>query len=146
MTRLWVGLYMFLALSSLFAEDDPVYQKGYQLYSEKKYDDAIPVFQSIIDKEPNHVNSLALLGVCFMGKEDFRQSMIYLEKALKVDAKMPLANYAMAVSYARKPDPDLGMAQKYLELAKTYGYQVPPGFEQYLEHLRAQKNTKTAEK
>lgn len=138
---------LWLSVSILHSqENDAVYDKAYRLYNEKKYDEAMPIFQSILDGNPNHVRAQALLGVCWMGKEDFVRAMESLQKALAIDSKMPLANYALAVCYARLPNPDLDNAQKFLELAKSYGYHVPPGFEQYLERLKAQKGVKTPQK
>ncbi|MBI1883947.1 MAG: tetratricopeptide repeat protein [Chlamydiae bacterium] len=119
--------------------EDPVYEKAYDLYNQAKYDDAMALFKQILEKDSKNLKAQVYYGVCFMGKEEFDQAIVELEKALSLDAKFPLTNYALSVSYARKSSPDAMKAEEYLGLAKKYGYQVPAWFEQYLDRLKKGK-------
>lgn len=115
---------------------DPDFDKAYDLYNKAQYDEAIAGFAKVLERNPNHVRARAYNGVCYMGKEQFDQAIEELNKALKLDEKFPLTNYALSVSYARKATPDVAKAEEFLTNAKKYGYQVPVWFEQYVERLK----------
>jgi tetratricopeptide (TPR) repeat protein len=119
--------------------EDADFVKGYELYNQQKYDEAIPFLQKTLAKNPSHLRGQVYLGVSYMGKEDFQSAIVELEKALEMDEKYPLTNYALSVSYSRKTPPDIGKAEKFLASAKQYGYQVPIWFEQYVERLKSGK-------
>lgn len=123
----------------LFGEDvssDPDYENGYELYNQARYDEALPLFKKVIEKDAKNVKAQVYYGVCWMGKEDFEKAIPELDKALKMDEKLPLAHYALAVSYARKNPPDVSKAEACMKSAKSYGYQVPVWFEQYVDRLK----------
>ena len=119
--------------------ENPNFERGYELYNQSKYDEAIKLFERVLEKNPTHLKAQVYYGVCLMGKEQFDQAVVELEKALKLDLKFPLTNYALAVSYARKQEPDVSKSEEYIGLAKKYGYQVPVWFEQYVERLKTGK-------
>jgi len=145
-----LSLAVFLALSGSFSygedappvsspQENPDFVKGYELYNQQKYDEAIPFFQKALAKDSSHIRAQVYYGVSYMGKEDFENAIIELEKALELNEKYPLTNYALSVSYARKSPPDVAKAEKYLALGKQYGYQVPVWFEQYVERMKSGK-------
>ena len=123
------------------AAENPKFEKAYELYNKAQFDEAITIFEDLLKSEPSNVKGQVYYGVCFMGKEQFDRAIVELEKALKLDGKFPLTNYALAVSYARKEPPDAKKAEDYLTLSKKYGYQVPVWFEQYVERLKTGKTT-----
>jgi tetratricopeptide (TPR) repeat protein len=117
--------------------ENPNFEKGFQLYNQSKYDEAIPLFEQVLKEDPNHLRAQVYYGVCFMGKNEFDRAIEELQKALKLDQNYPLTNYALAVSYARKAQPEPAKAEEYLAAAKKNGYQVPVWFEQYVSRLKS---------
>jgi tetratricopeptide (TPR) repeat protein len=117
--------------------ENPNFEKGYELYNQGKYDEAIVLFEEVLKIEPNHLRARVYYGVCFMGKNEFDRAIEELQKALKQDPNFPLTNYALAVSYARKAKPEPGKAEEYLAIAKKNGYQVPVWLEQYIDRLKS---------
>jgi len=104
-----------------------------------KYEEAIPHLQKSIGNNQQHLRAQVYLGVCYMGVETWEKAITELHKALEMDEKYPLTNYALSVSYARKENPDLEKAKKFLAHAKEYGYHVPIWFENYLVRLEMGK-------
>lgn len=125
--------------------ENPNFEKGYELYNQGKYDEAIVLFEDVLKIEPDHLRARVYYGVCFMGKNEFDRAIEELQKALKQDTNFPLTNYALAVSYARKAKPEPGKAEEYLAIAKKNGYQVPVWLEQYIDRLKS-GNTPQPEK
>jgi tetratricopeptide (TPR) repeat protein len=125
---------------------NPAFDKGFALYNQGKYDEAIVLFEEVLKTDPNHLRARVYYGVCFMGKNEFDRAIEELQQALKHDQNYPLTNYALAVSYARKAKPEAGKAEEYLAVAKKNGYQVPVWFEQYVSRLKSGKVTPTEEK
>ena len=120
-------------------EQNPNFEKGYELYNQGQYDEAIKLFQQVLKDDPKNLKAQVYYGVSLMGKDQFDQAIEELQKALTLDEKFPLSNYALAVSYARKLPPDIQKAEEHLKRAKEQGYLVPPWFEQYVERLKTGK-------
>ncbi|MDP3981932.1 MAG: tetratricopeptide repeat protein [Chlamydiota bacterium] len=116
-------------------ETDPDFEQAYELYNRGEYNEAIGLFQKVLERDPEHLRSQVYLGVCYMGLESWDKAIEELEKALKMDEKYPLSNYALSVCNARKPEPNIENAKKYLALAKENGYHVPVWFEEFLDRL-----------
>jgi hypothetical protein len=54
-----------------------------------------------------------------------------------MDPNHPKAQYAIAVSYARMPEPDLKLAREHFEISKKLGFMYPQWFEDFLKRLEA---------
>ncbi len=123
---------------------DQLFEKGYQLNSNEKYDEAISAFQEVLAIDARHVRAQTYLGMAYMGLEQFEEGNLALQKALEIDPNMGLAHYALAVCYTRKKDPNLILARQHLTLAEQSGYNVPSGFSMQLQQLeiKARKNEK----
>lgn len=121
---------------------DQLFEKGYQLNNAAKYDEAITVFKEVLVMDPSHVRAQIYLGMSYMGKEQFEEGNLTLQKALEMDPKMPLTHYALAVCYTRKKDPNLILARQHVTLAEQFGFNVPSGFALLLQELErnAKKN------
>lgn len=133
------------------SEADKYFQQGYDLNNRGKYDEAIVELEKAVKADPQHLRAQVYLGVAMMGKEDFNGAITQLKKALKLDENYPLTNYALAVCYSRKDNPDVAQARKYVEIAKKNGYHVPPWFFDYLKRLETgnlppKKEQKSGEK
>ena len=116
---------------------DPEFEAAYELYNQGKHDEAIPLFKNILQNDPSHLRAQVYLGVCYMGLETWEMAIEQLHKALTLGEKYPLTNYALSVCYARKTNPNIGEARKYLKYAKEYGYYVPTWFEGFIDRLES---------
>jgi tetratricopeptide (TPR) repeat protein len=141
-----VILFCFTWTAGIFAQEkkneteteaDKLFQQGYDLNNKGKYDEAIDAFKKSIQSDPNHLRANVYLGVAMMGKEDFENAIGQLKKAIALDEKYPLTNYALSVCYARKSNPDVTEAKKYVEIAKNNGYHVPPWFFDFLKRIES---------
>ena len=113
-----------------------LFDQAHELYQKAQYTEALPLFEKVLSKEPSNVKARVYYGVCWMGKDDFTKAIQELEKGLKMDEKFALTHYSLAISYARKNPPDVSKSEAHLKLAKTYGYQVPVWFDNYLATLK----------
>ncbi|MDP8219189.1 MAG: hypothetical protein P9M03_10755 [Candidatus Theseobacter exili] len=119
------------------SEADKHFEKGFELNNRGQYKESIAEFEKALQLEPDHLRANVYFGVAIMGDERFEDAIPQLEKALAIDKTYPLTNYALAVCYARKPEPNVSGAREYLDKAKQYGYRVVPWFEQYVEKLES---------
>lgn len=86
-----------------------------RLYQSKDYEAAIREYQSGLGIEPDNVNLLNSLGVCYGVKGELDRAMVEFEKALKVKPKELMAIYNTGLLYRIRQDVD--NALKYLQKA-----------------------------
>lgn len=77
-----------LFLSSLFAlaqEGTDVFEQANAAYAEQRYDQAADLYQSLVDKGLASVELYYNLGNCYYKLDDIGSSVLYYEKALKLE-------------------------------------------------------------
>jgi tetratricopeptide (TPR) repeat protein len=55
------------------------------MLNNEQYDDAIAIFESIVENQPEHVQSYGNLGICCLMLNRYEQSRAYFEHALALD-------------------------------------------------------------
>ena len=78
-----------------------IIQKATNLYDEKKYNEAINVYNSI--QSPSEDVFLGL-GACYQALEDYDKAISYYNKALQLDATNPNTYYFLGLAYYYKKD------------------------------------------
>ncbi|HEX9059942.1 MAG TPA: hypothetical protein VF941_07165 [Clostridia bacterium] len=99
-------------------EAEDLYNKGFQVYLSRKYDDAIEFYNMALSKDPNSYKSLNGKGIalCFQGEYD--EGMILIKKALSIKPDFPYSNFNMALSY--KLQKDFDSANVWFDKAISY--------------------------
>ncbi|MFH1645953.1 MAG: tetratricopeptide repeat protein, partial [Candidatus Omnitrophota bacterium] len=91
-----------------------------------------------IKADSKFIKAYCEIAVAYMEKGDFSSAINNLKRAIELDAKYPKAEYAIAVSYARKTPPDVKKAREHFENSKKLGYRAPEWFERFLSSLEKQ--------
>lgn len=60
------------------------YRKGLALYRQKKWQDALEVFQSVYQTTPNHAQNTFKLGLCHLKLGNLHEALFYLDQAIKL--------------------------------------------------------------
>ncbi|CAD8051969.1 unnamed protein product [Paramecium primaurelia] len=96
LTNSFNNLYQQLQLSSFnYYQNDnnciqiseELYQKGYQLYQEDKYEQAIVILDKSISQNPNNHISLWCKGDCLRLLNQYEEAIKWVKKALAIDPK-----------------------------------------------------------
>jgi tetratricopeptide (TPR) repeat protein len=61
-----------------------------------KIESAIELYQSVLENRPANKVALNALGTLLVGKRDFGDAILYLEKALELDPSQPSIHYSLA--------------------------------------------------
>ena len=78
--------------NGVYADDaDSLFAIAGELYAQRRYDEAIPLFQRVIDLRPRHGNAHALLGGSFLQLGDYPSAIASFERALQLDEGIKLA-------------------------------------------------------
>ena len=90
---LWMLLCAFLSGSPLFSQGQdralPYYNAGNQLYSQKKYDDALKYYGAAVELDPNYWQAYQGEGNCYYAKGEKSQSISYYQKSLYLHKDNP---------------------------------------------------------
>jgi Flp pilus assembly protein TadD len=70
---------------------DSLFAQAGQLYAQRRFHEAIPVFQRVVELDPRHGNAYALLGGSYFQLGDYSLAIRAFEKALEVDEGIKLA-------------------------------------------------------
>ena len=97
-------------------------KKATKLMNEKKYLEAITVYNKILKKDKESVKTLQNIGLCYGGMKDYKKAIIYLEKTLNLskndDGKTA---YYLGVCYYELKNKVKGC--NYINLAVEKNYQ-----------------------
>lgn len=78
---------------------DTIYTRAGQLYAEQRYDQAIPLFQKVVEMDPRHGNAYALLGGSYFQLGDYPQAIAAFERAIQLDEGIKLAYLGLVASH-----------------------------------------------
>lgn len=83
----------FLSGAPLFSQTQdralPYYKAGNQLYSQKKYDDALKYYGAAVELDPNYWQAYQGEGNCYYAKGEKAQSISYYQKSLYLHKDNP---------------------------------------------------------
>ena len=77
------------------------YNAGEKLKDEGKYDEAVAIFQSILEVEPDHVLTHLTLGRVFTLMGKFEDAVRHGQKACELEPQEPFNFTALSVTYQR---------------------------------------------
>ena len=92
---------------SMSARDyDPAaeYQKGMQALKANRFEDAKKSFIKVYADASRDPSLNTVLGITYMGLNDYKGAQKYLEKAVKLDNKLILAHEQLGITYAKLGD------------------------------------------
>ena len=131
-----IGLFFtFISWAHSNDEVNDLIESSLEFKAQGDIDNALDKLKSALEIDSNNVRARTHLGTTLMEKDLFEEAILELNKAIKLDAEMPLAHYALAVCYARKKHPNVLLARKHVKMAQEYGYNVVPWFLNYLDRL-----------
>lgn len=85
-------------------EAEQQYEKGYELYNEFKYDEAIKRFNLSIEADPTNYKAYNGKGIALCFKGDYKTGMDLIRKSLDMKHDYPYANFNMAMAYKLQKD------------------------------------------
>lgn len=99
-------------------EADELIKSGYELYQQKKYDEAIAKFQKAIELKPNDFRPHALLGYTYMAQFKLKSASESFARAieLKPDNKLLYINKAQADIWRNEKEEAVATCRKALEI------------------------------
>jgi tetratricopeptide (TPR) repeat protein len=102
-------------------EADELVKAGYELYQQKKYDEAIAKFQKAIELKPNDFRPYALSGFSYMAQWKLKSASESFAKAieLKPDNKLLYLNKAQADIWRNERDEAVATCRRLLEIDPT---------------------------
>ncbi len=110
----------------------PAYYGVAYVYSNQgKLDDAIKYYRETIKRDKTYVYTYANLGYALLQKEQFREALYMLDKALDIDPNCGEAYLSYANYYAFKQD--WKKAEQSVNKAVKYGQKLQPHFRKMLE-------------
>ena len=66
-------------------ESDSLYALAGNLYAERRYSEAIPLFERVVELDPRNGNAYALLGGSYFQLGDYPRAIVAFEQALRLD-------------------------------------------------------------
>jgi tetratricopeptide (TPR) repeat protein len=102
-------------------EFDVVTKKAAKLMNEKKYSEAIKIYNVVLKKDNNNIKTLQNIGLCYGGMKDYKNAIFYLEKTLRLKSDDAKTNYYLGVCYYEIKNKVKGCY--YINLAAEKNYQ-----------------------
>lgn len=113
-----IGAVILIMMMALTGCKTPV-EKGVQLLQEKKYNEAIEVFQKEIDQNENLAEAYRGLGLCFWEKEQYGEASDAMGKALDHGAEETASIFhIMGICALKEGEPE--KAVYYFEHGKEF--------------------------
>ena len=72
-------------------EPDSLYVVAGSLYAARRYREAIPLFERVVELDPRNGNAYALLGGSYFQLGDYPRAIVAFEQALRLDEGIKLA-------------------------------------------------------
>jgi len=72
-------------------ESDSLYTLAGDLYASRRYGEAIPLFERVVELDPRNGNAFALLGGSYFQLGDYSRAIVAFEQALRLDEGIKLA-------------------------------------------------------
>ena len=99
-------------------EAEKLYEQGFGLYNEFKYDEAITNFTMSIDADPTNYKAYNGKGIALCFKGNYKAGMELIRKSLEIKPDFAYANFNMAMAY--KLQNDLSNSLIWFEKSLSY--------------------------
>jgi tetratricopeptide (TPR) repeat protein len=119
-----ITLIFFLVFSDNFSQ---AFQDGLRFYHEKKYDDAIGIFNSVKKGTPHYGESLYYLGKIYSEQNKLSEAQGFLEKAVGQDPQNPEFHMALGTVYTQR------VMQSNTLMQAMYAGKIKSSFEKVAE-------------
>ena len=115
---------LILLTCNTFAETNMIeglHNESVILVSQEKFNDALAIFDQILEIDPNNVKALNHKGTLLVNKEIFQQSLEYFDKAFMIEPNniKILKNKAIALSHLNQYAKAISTYENILELEPT---------------------------
>lgn len=98
---------ILLSISMLFGQDSKspeagnAYNNGNNLVKQRKYKEAIPLYQKAIQEDSNFPKAQYMLGICYRKLDDYTKAKTAFKKAIELDPKFEKAYEALGNLYTQ---------------------------------------------
>lgn len=84
------------------AKPDSDFQKGWKAIEAKRWRDAIPYFQKVVERDPTHADAYNYLGYAYRNLNDFDNAFAYYKQALDANPKHRGAHEYIGEAYLQQ--------------------------------------------
>ncbi len=104
------------------ADVEELFLEGAKILTLRQFDEALEIFNRVLEIEPNHVKALEARAAIYMQKGDLETAKKDIEHAIEVEPENPRLYYRLGQIYYRKKDLDtaLELFTKAIDLDPTY--------------------------
>lgn len=101
---------------------EELFLEGARTLTLKKFDEALEIFNKVIEMDPNHIKALEARAVIYMQKGEIELAENDLEKAIGIEPENARLYFRLGQVYYRKKDLDraLELFTKAIDLDPTY--------------------------
>lgn len=101
---------------------EELFLEGARILTLKKFDEALEIFNKVLEIDPNHIKALEARAVIYMQKGEIELAENDLEKAINIEPENARLYYRLGQVYYRKKDLDkaLELFTKAIDLEPTY--------------------------
>jgi len=113
--RNFIFILLFFSFSIAFAQESKspeagnAYNNGNNLVKQKKYSEAIRLYQTAVKEDPNFPNAYYMMGICYRKLDDFDNAKTALKKAIELDPKFVMAYEALGNLYSTTGEQELAI-------------------------------------
>jgi len=90
-----------ILLSACSNKLDSKIERGFELYEQENYPQAIELFQEVLKNNPEDIDVLVLLQAAFIGMEDYDQSVAYGKAILRTNPNNQTTYHQLIYAYKR---------------------------------------------
>jgi tetratricopeptide (TPR) repeat protein len=94
--RMFLQSYIFKVLKH---KEDYYYNAALQLEKEKKWDDAMELYQAVLSINNNNFNANYRMGLLYITLQDIENSFEYFQNAMKLDQENPKVLFQMGILF-----------------------------------------------
>lgn len=104
----------------------PEFDEGRAAALRRDYDQAIPLLQKALEKQPDHTGAMHYLGNCYMGQRQYDKAIALFEKAATAQPDSSQVYYSLGYAYRvlGKTDQAIAALEKSLELGPSNPHAV----------------------
>lgn len=103
--------FLFVAFRA-YAQDmdmDKLNRKGDLLFGEQKYEQAIAVWEKVLQKNPKDVNTMIRIGIALSYLEKYDQAYTILSRARRIELENPKVFYHLGLLFLKQNQDDLAL-------------------------------------
>ena len=129
------------------------YHLGRVRYQENRFDDAIAVFRTVLEKDPDNVRAQDNLGLCFEAKNQMEDAVAAYQRAIELDQKsvsrsaQPYLDLGTLLIKTSRPEEGIAFLRQAAEIDRRSGavqYQLGKAYFDLRRYSEAQQATEEA--